>query len=279
MPSVTHQCDSPIAGTTESLIAGTVAVILAGGLGTRITEETETKPKPMIDVGGRPLLWHVMKSISRFGINNFVICTGYKGYVIREFFANYRLHTSDVTFDLKSNEREIHTCKAEPWKVTVVDTGQFTMTGGRLKRVKQYLGDSPFLFTYGDGVADVDILELFQTHRTSNSRATVTAVRPPGRFGALEIQGSKVINFREKPEGDGNWINGGFFVLDPSVIDLIDGDATLWEQEPLTRLAKEDDLTVYYHHGIWQPVDTMRDKLQLEEIWEHHKLPWTLEAS
>jgi glucose-1-phosphate cytidylyltransferase len=230
----------------------------------------------MIDIGGRPLLWHVMKSISRAGINNFIVCTGYRGYVIREYFANYVLHTSDVTFDLKNQSFSIHRCSSEPWKVSVIDTGENTMTGGRLKRVLSYLGTEPFLFTYGDGVADVDLEELFRIHNQRGYAATVTAIRPPGRFGALEIEADRALRFTEKPAGDGGWINGGYFVLDPKVGTYLLNDETIWEQEPLRRLAEDRELGVYRHCGIWQSVDTLRDKNQLIELWESGKLPWSI---
>lgn len=251
------------------------AVILAGGLGTRISEETSLRPKPMIDIGGRPLLWHVMKAFSRFGVFEFVILCGYKGYVIKEFFANYFLHMSNITFDLKSNEMEVHSCEVEPWRVTLLDTGEYTMTGGRLLRARDYVKDDRFFFTYGDGVADIDISGLLSFHLSTGKLATVTAVRPPGRFGALSIKNdSEVSAFLEKPEGDGNWINGGYFVLEPDVLDLIDGDDTAWEQEPMSALAHQGQLSAFRHTGIWQPVDTLRDKEQLISIWESGKLPW-----
>lgn len=254
-------------------------VILAGGLGTRISEETSLKPKPMIDIGGRPLLWHVMKSFSMYGATDFIICCGYKGYVIKEFFANYFLHMSNITFDLKSNEMEIHSCEVEPWRVTLIDTGEQTMTGGRLRRVREYLDDEPFYFTYGDGVADVNITELLEFHKRTNRLATVTAVQPPGRFGSLKVEGDMVSSFLEKPEGDGNWINAGFFVLEPQVIELIEDDMTIWEQEPLSTLASQGQLAVFKHTGIWQPVDTLRDKTHLVSLWESGKLPWGAERN
>lgn len=249
-------------------------VILAGGLGTRISEETASIPKPMIDIGGKPLLWHVMKSFARFGLNDFIILCGYKGYVIKEFFANYFLHTSDVTFDFTTSETTVHSSEAEPWKVTLLDTGEFTQTGGRLKRSRPYLEDGAFLFTYGDGVADVNIDQLIEFHKKSERLATVTAVQPPGRFGMLELEGNQVVSFLEKPTGDGNWINGGFFVLEPQVIDLIEGDETLWEQEPLATLSAQGQLGGFKHTGIWHPVDTLRDKNQLIELLKAGKLPW-----
>jgi glucose-1-phosphate cytidylyltransferase len=251
------------------------AVILAGGLGTRISEETHLKPKPMVEIGGMPILWHVLKIYSAHGINEFVICCGYKGYLIKEYFANYFLHMSDVTFHMELNSMEVHQKKAEPWKVTLVDTGETTMTGGRLKRVRDYLNDETFCFTYGDGVADVDVTALIEHHRHHGRLATVTAVKPPGRFGVLEMgDGQAVRGFQEKPQGDGFWINGGFFVLEPSVIDRIEGDATLWEQEPLRSLASEGQLTAYQHQGFWQPMDTMRDRVHLEELWAQGVSPW-----
>lgn len=251
------------------------AVILAGGLGTRISEETHLKPKPMVEIGGKPILWHILKLYSAHGINEFVICCGYKGYVIKEYFANYFLHMSDVTFHMKLNTMEVHRKQAEPWQVTLVDTGEATMTGGRLKRVREYVGEGSFCLTYGDGVADVDISALIDHHRSFGRLGTVTAVQPPGRFGSLELgSANAVLGFQEKPKGDGTWINGGFFVLEPSVIDLIDGDATIWELEPLKGLAADGQLTAYHHHGFWQPMDTLRDRVLLEELWEQGRAPW-----
>ncbi|MDR3409552.1 MAG: glucose-1-phosphate cytidylyltransferase [Formivibrio sp.] len=251
------------------------AVILAGGLGSRISEETTVKPKPMVEIGGKPILWHIMKIYSHYGINEFVICCGYKGYVIKEYFANYFLHMSDVTFDMSSNRMEVHQKYAEPWKVTLVDTGDNSMTGGRLRRVKDYLKDEElFCLTYGDGVADVNIGELIEFHKDQGADATLTATYPPGRFGALDIQHHKVNSFKEKPKGDGGMINGGFFVLSPKVIDLIDGDATVWEREPLEKLAESGQLTAFQHEGFWQPMDTLRDKIYLEELWQSGKAPW-----
>lgn len=251
------------------------AVILAGGRGTRLAEETGTRPKPMIDVGGRPLVWHVMKSFERYGVNDFLICCGYKGYVLKEYFANYVLHNSDVTFDMKNNAREIHSSSSEPWRVTLIDTGEETMTGGRLRRARKFLDEEgSFFLTYGDGVADVDIDALLACHKRNGRLATVTAVRPPARFGALKVEGERAAGFREKPVGDGSWINGGYFVLSTDVLDYIDGDATVWEHEPMTRLAAEDQLSVYTHCGTWQPVDTVRDKEQLVAMWESGLLPW-----
>jgi glucose-1-phosphate cytidylyltransferase len=249
-------------------------VILAGGLGTRISEETTVRPKPMVEVGGRPILWHIMKMYASHGVNDFVLCLGYKGYLIKEFFANYFLHTSDVTIDLANNGIEVHQRHAEPWKVTMVETGESTMTGGRLKRVARYLGQDDFCCTYGDGVADVDITKLIADHRAHKKLATVTAVQPPGRFGALDIRGELVRGFQEKPMGDGGWVNGGFFVLSPKVLDYIEGDASIWEREPLQRLANEGQLSAHFHHGFWQPMDTLRDKLLLESLWEGGKAPW-----
>jgi len=251
------------------------AVILAGGLGTRISEETHLKPKPMVEIGGRPILWHILKIFSAHGINEFVICCGYKGYVIKEYFANYFLHMSDVTFHMRTNSMEVHRKKAEPWEITLVDTGEATMTGGRLKRVRNYVADEPFCFTYGDGVADVDITALVAYHNSQGRLATVTAVQPPGRFGALQFgEANAVSGFHEKPQGDGSWINGGFFVLDPAVIDRIEGDATTWEQEPLKGLASDGQLTAYHHNGFWQPMDTLRDRQHLEELWAEARAPW-----
>ena len=249
------------------------AVILAGGLGTRISEESASKPKPMIEVGGRPILWHIMKMYSAHGINDFVICCGYKGYVIKEYFANYFLHMSDVTIDMTNNSIEVHHKKAEPWKVTLVDTGETTQTGGRLKRVADYI-DGDFCMTYGDGVGSVDISALVKFHKAHGKSATMTAVQPPGRFGALEIDGTQINSFLEKPQGDGGWINGGFFVLNPKVLSLIDGDETLWEKQPLESLAKQGQLQSYFHSGFWQPMDTLRDKTHLEELWASGKAPW-----
>ncbi len=251
------------------------AVILAGGLGTRIAEETSARPKPMIEVGGKPILWHIMKIYSHYGINDFIICCGYKGYMIKEYFANYFLHMSDVTFDMVNNEMKIHNQKTEPWKITLVDTGELTMTGGRLKRIKEYL-DEDFCMTYGDGVSDVKIDELIKFHKESNAKATLTGCIPPGRFGALEVENGKVKKFVEKPKGDGGIINGGFFVLNPSVIEYIEDDNTVWEAEPLERLASNNELSVHIHNGFWQPMDTLRDKNYLEELWKKNEAPWKL---
>ena len=252
------------------------AVILAGGLGTRLSEETSVRPKPMVEIGGRPILWHIMKIYSHHGINDFVICCGYKGYVIKEYFANYFLHMSDVTFDMVNNKMEVHHASAEPWRVTLVDTGDETMTGGRLKRVASYVGEEDFCFTYGDGVSDVDITKLIAFHRSQKTLATVTSVQPPGRFGALDLQKGKIYGFKEKPQGDGSWINGGFFVLSPRVIDYIADDSTIWEREPLEKLAREGQLSGYTHDGFWQPMDTLRDRVMLEELWSSGKAPWKL---
>lgn len=251
-------------------------VILAGGLGTRISEETALRPKPMVEIGGKPILWHVMKIYSAHGINEFVICAGYRGYVIKEYFANYFLHMSDVTFDMRDNSMEVHQKHAEPWKVTIVDTGENTMTGGRLKRVAPYLNSDSFCFTYGDGVSNVNIRASIEHHKRNKRLATVTAVQPPGRFGMLDINGDTVSGFIEKPEGDGGWINGGFFVLEPKVIDYISDDSTIWERAPLQTLAAENQLSAYIHNDFWQPMDTLRDKLLLEELWASGKAPWKL---
>lgn len=251
------------------------AVILAGGLGTRLSEETSLKPKPMVEVGGKPILWHIMKMYSAHGVNDFIICCGYKGYVIKEYFANYFLHMSDVTFDLQDNTMEVHHKRAEPWKVTLVDTGDNSMTGGRLKRVSNYLQDEEaFCFTYGDGVGDINIAETIDFHKNNGKLATLTATYPPGRFGALDITNGQVLNFKEKPKGDGAMINGGFFVLSPKVLDYIENDATTWEQYPLIKLAEDGELMAYEHHGFWQPMDTLRDKNHLEELWSEGKAPW-----
>jgi len=250
------------------------AVILAGGYGTRLSEETVSRPKPMVDIGGKPILWHIMKIYSAYGINDFIICLGYKGYVIKEYFANYFLHLSDVTFDMATNELKVHQNNAEPWRVTLVDTGNKTMTGGRLKRVANYLDDD-FCFTYGDGVANVNITELINYHKQQKSLATLTAVQPPGRFGALDILDEmKVTGFREKPQGDNSWINGGFFVLSPKVLDYIHDDSTTWEHDPLENLAAAGHLSAYIHRDFWHPMDTLRDKHYLEELWSTNKAPW-----
>lgn len=249
------------------------AIILAGGLGTRISEESVSRPKPMIEIGGRPILWHIMKMYSAHGINDFVICCGYKGYIIKEYFANYFLHMSDVTINMTNNCVEVHHKKAEPWKVTLVDTGEITQTGGRLRRVRDYI-DNDFCMTYGDGVGSVDISALVKFHQAHGKLATMTAVQPPGRFGALEIDGTQINSFLEKPQGDGGWINGGFFVLKPEVLDLIDGDEVLWEKQPLESLAKQGQLQSFFHSGFWQPMDTLRDKNHLEDLWSAGKAPW-----
>ncbi|MBW3697574.1 glucose-1-phosphate cytidylyltransferase [Vibrio sp. T187] len=251
------------------------AVILAGGLGTRLSEETSVKPKPMVEIGGKPILWHIMKQYSAHGINDFIICCGYKGYVIKEYFANYFLHMSDVTFDMKNNEMKVHRKRAEPWTVTLVDTGDNSMTGGRLARVAEHIKDEEaFCFTYGDGVGDIDITSTIDFHKTHGKKATLTATYPPGRFGALDIQSGKVSSFKEKPKGDGAMINGGFFVLSPEVLSYIDGDSSVWEQYPLNTLAEDGELMAYEHHGFWQPMDTLRDKVYLEELWQENKAPW-----
>lgn len=250
------------------------AVILAGGLGTRISEESIVKPKPMVEIGGRPILWHIMKIYSHYCINDFVICLGYKGYMIKEYFANYFLHQSDITFNMQNNEMKVHNNYCEPWTVTLVDTGDETMTGGRLKRVREYVGNETFCFTYGDGVSNVNISELISFHRKDKTLATLTAVQPPGRFGALELSKNLITSFREKPKGDGSWVNGGFFVLEKEVFDFIEGDSTIWEKEPLEKLAEKGELSAYKHSGFWQPMDTLRDKMKLEELWESGKAPW-----
>jgi glucose-1-phosphate cytidylyltransferase len=252
------------------------AVILAGGLGTRLSEETSTRPKPMIEIGGKPILWHIMKTYSHHGINDFIICCGFKGYVIKEYFANYFLHMSDVTFDMSKNSMEVHLQNAEPWRVTLVDTGENTMTGGRLKRVSSYLqGEEAFCFTYGDGVSDVNITQLIECHRLHGLQATLTATYPPGRFGALDIHAdNRIIAFKEKPKGDGGMINGGYFVLSPKVLDLIADDQTVWEREPLEILADSNQLMAFQHSGFWQPMDTLRDKNYLESIWQSGVAPW-----
>jgi glucose-1-phosphate cytidylyltransferase len=251
------------------------AVILAGGLGTRLSEETSTRPKPMVDIGGKPILWHILKMYSHHGVNDFVICCGYKGYIIKEYFANYFLHMSDVTFDMRSNQMEVHHKRAEPWKVTLVDTGDETMSGGRLRRVADYVRDEEaFCFTYGDGVGDIDIGATIAFHKLHGKAATLTAAYPPGRFGALDITNQQVTSFKEKPKGDGGMINGGFFVLTPRVLDYISGDADIWEQEPLQGLTADNQLMAYEHHGFWQPMDTLRDKNLLDELWASGKAPW-----
>ena len=251
------------------------AVILAGGLGTRISEETSTRPKPMVEIGGKPILWHILKMYSHHGVNDFVICCGYKGYLIKEYFANYFLHTSDVTFDMRGNRMEVHKIRAEPWNVTLVDTGDNSMTGGRLRRVADYVrNEKAFCFTYGDGVSDLDISASIDFHNRHGKAATLTAIFPPGRFGVLDIQGSQVKQFMEKPKGDGAMINGGFFVLSPKVLDYLEDDATVWEQQPLQRLATEGELMAYEHKGFWQPMDTLREKHLLDELWTTGKASW-----
>lgn len=252
------------------------AVILAGGLGTRISEETTVRPKPMVEVGGKPIIWHIMKMYSQYGINDFIICCGYKGYVIKEYFANYMLHVADVTFDIKNNKMKVLHNEAEPWTIALIDTGETSMTGGRLKRVASYLDEGTFCMTYGDGVCDVNIKDIVDFHKTQGTKATLMAAQQPGRFGAftLEESHSKVACFREKPKGDGAWVNGGFFVLEPSVIDYIDNDSTVWEQQPLEKLAKEGNLSAFRHSGFWQPMDTLRDKCLLEDLWQAGSAPW-----
>jgi len=251
------------------------AVILAGGLGTRLSEETSIRPKPMVEIGGRPILWHILKMYAHHGVNDFVICCGYKGFVIKEYFSNYFLHMSDVTFDMRSNRMEVHHKRAEPWNITLVDTGDHSMTGGRLKRVAKYVeNDEAFCLTYGDGVADVDITASLEFHRSHGKQATLTATYPPARFGVLDLQGQQVRSFMEKPRGEGGLINGGFFVLSPQVLKLLADDNTVWEQEPLTRLAEAGELMAFEHHGFWQPMDTLRDKILLEELWAANKAPW-----
>jgi glucose-1-phosphate cytidylyltransferase len=250
------------------------AIILAGGLGTRLSEETTSKPKPMVEIGSRPVLWHIMKLYSYHGVNDFIVCLGYKGFMVKEYFANYFLHMSDVTFDMANNKMEIHEANAEPWRVTLVDTGENVMTGGRMKRVASYIGEDNFCFTYGDGVADVNIKELIKFHKTQGTLATVTSVQPPGRFGELDITHGKITAFKEKPQGDGASISGGFFILSPRVLDYIKNDNTVWEKEPLEKLANEGQLSAYQHNGFWQPMDTLRDKVMLDELWASGKAPW-----
>jgi glucose-1-phosphate cytidylyltransferase len=251
------------------------AVILAGGLGTRISEETTTRPKPMVELGGRPVLWHIMKTYSAYGIHDFVVCCGYKGYVIKEFFANYALHQSDVTFDMRERSMHVHNNAAEPWTVSLVDTGDDTMTGGRLRRVRRYVENGePFCFTYGDGLSDVNVRAVIDHHNASGALATMTTVQPPGRFGSVRLEEQKIVAFDEKPQGDGAWINGGYFVLSPGVFDYLDGDDTVWEREPLERLAADGKLSAFFHRGFWQPMDTLRDKTMLEEYWAGGRAPW-----
>jgi glucose-1-phosphate cytidylyltransferase len=250
------------------------AVILAGGLGTRISEETMTRPKPMVEIGGKPVLWHIMKIYAAHGIHDFIVCCGYKGYMIKEYFANYYLHMCDVSFNMVNNRMEVHQNNAEPWRVTLVDTGEETMTGGRLKRVERYLDDEDFCFTYGDGLSDVDVGAVLEFHQEQGTLATVTTVRPPGRFGAVSMRDSKITSFVEKPVGDGGWISGGFFVLSPEVLSYVAGDHTVWEREPMERLAGEGNLSAYLHTGFWHPMDTLRDKLLLDELWSTGRAPW-----
>lgn len=253
------------------------AVILAGGLGTRIAEESQTRPKPMVEIGGMPILWHILKIYSAHGVNDFIICLGYKGHMIKEYFANYFLYNSDVTFDMAyDGHMKIHNNKTEPWKVTLVNTGENSGTGGRLRRVKDYIGNETFCFTYGDGVSNVDIKKSIDFHKKQKTKATMTIVQPPGRFGSVDFDGNTVKSFVEKPAGDGNWINGGFFVLEPSVIDTIEADETMWEQKPLETLAKENQLSAYKHSGFWQPMDALRDKMKLQELWDSGKAPWKI---
>lgn len=250
------------------------AIILAGGLGTRISEETTIRPKPMVEIGGKPILWHIMKIYSAYGINDFIVCCGYKGYFIKEYFANYFLHMSDVTFDMQQNKTKIHHNYAEPWCVTLVDTGEQTMTGGRLARVREYVDNEDFCFTYGDGLSNVNISALIAFHKKAGSKATMTAVQPPGRFGSINLDGNKITSFQEKPVGDGGWINGGFFVCSPSVFEYIEGDDTTWEEQPLERMAEEKNLSAYLHKGFWQPMDTLRDRIYLEKLWNSSQAPW-----
>lgn len=250
-------------------------VLLAGGFGTRLSEETEIKPKPMIEIGGKPILWHIMKIYSHYGYNDFVICLGYKGYVIKEYFANYFLHMADITFDMANNQMEVHEKHAEPWKVTLVETGANTMTGGRIKRVQPYIGDEPFMVTYGDGVSDVDISTLVEFHKNHGKIGTMTAVQPSGRFGALDMSNdNQVLSFKEKPKGDGSWINGGFFVFQPEIFDYIEGDSTIFEKGPLENLAKQEELFSYKHSDFWKPMDTLREKNEMEDLWSSGKAPW-----
>jgi glucose-1-phosphate cytidylyltransferase len=252
-------------------------VILAGGLGTRLAEETDVRPKPMIEIGGRPILWHIMKIYSHFGFDHFIICLGYKGYIIKEYFANYFLHMSDVTFHMAENRMEVHREAAEPWRVTLVETGEGTMTGGRLKRALPYIGDDQvFALTYGDGVANIDLAQELAFHRAHGRKATVTAVRPAKRFGALSIEDDRVATFKEKPEGEGGWVSGGFFLLSPSVADFIDGDQTVWEQEPMEALAQKDEMRAFVHQGFWHPMDTIRDRIFLENLWVNNRAPWRI---
>jgi glucose-1-phosphate cytidylyltransferase len=250
-------------------------VILAGGYGTRISEETVLKPKPMVEIGGKPILWHIMKIYSQYGFNDFIICLGYKGYIIKEYFANYFLHMADVTFDMKYNEMEVHHQKAEPWKVTLIDTGLDTMTGGRIKRVASYIGNNPFMVTYGDGLSNVNISELVKSHKRHGKMGTMTSVQPSGRFGAVDLDSNNIVRaFKEKPKGDGAWINGGFFVFQPGIFDLIDGDSTIFERDPLERCASQGELVAYKHGGFWKPMDTLREKNEMESLWSSGNAPW-----
>lgn len=249
-------------------------VILAGGLGTRLSEETGVRPKPMVEIGGMPIIWHIMKNLSVQGIEKFIICLGYKGYQIKEYFSNYALHTSDVTINMRDRDITVHHAATEPWQVTLVDTGEQTMTGGRLGRIQPYVNDSDFIFTYGDGLADIDFKELVKAHTVGKRKATLTAVLPPGRYGALSLEGDRVTQFQEKPPGENGWVNGGFFVLSPSVFDYLDGDTTVWEQAPLQRLASEGELTAHFHSGFWQPMDTLRERNILEDLWRRGEAPW-----
>ncbi len=251
-------------------------IILAGGFGTRLSEETQRIPKPMVEIGGKPILWHIMKIYSHYGYNDFIICLGYKGYVIKEYFANYFLHNSDITIDIKNNKIEVHNNYSEPWKITLVDTGLETQTGGRIKRVEKYIGNETFMMTYGDGVSDININNLVAFHKKHGKLATVTAVQPEGRFGALKLEGNKVIRFAEKMDNKESWINAGFFVLEPKVIDYIEGDSTVWEKEPLEKLAKEGQLMAYFHTGFWKPMDKLRDKIELEDMWNSGNAPWKI---
>ena len=254
------------------------AVILAGGFGTRLSEETGVKPKPMVEIGDKPILWHIMKIYSAHGINDFIICLGYKGYYIKDYFYHYSYHLSDVTFDLKNNDMKVHKNGTEPWKITLIDTGEKTMTGGRLKRAKEYIGNETFCLTYGDGVSNINIKQLIKFHHDQKALATLTAVQPPGRFGAFKLEDNKykVDSFKEKPQGDSAWINGGFFVLEPAVMDYIDGDSTVWEREPMERLARDGNLVAYRHDDFWHPMDTLRDRMYLEELWQSGKAPWKI---
>jgi glucose-1-phosphate cytidylyltransferase len=249
------------------------AVILAGGLGTRLMEETVVKPKPLVEIGGKPVLWHIMKIYAAHGITDFIICAGYKGYLIKEYFANYMLHNADVTFDIAKGSMDVHHNTAEPWRVTVVDTGEKTATGGRLKRIRRYIGNEDFCMTYGDGVGDIDVTELIRKHRSHGREATVTGSQPVGRFGAMNVEGETVVSFKEKPPVDGSWVNAGFFVLKPSALDYIEGDV-MWEADPIERLSREDQLRVHFHHGFWHPMDTLRDKAVLDEMWNAGAAPW-----